>query len=448
MFSSVPDDTEDDDIEPIRKIRRTEPNSAQDDEVSVVSTQEGESSIGDCDESSVSEEIDDSKQLPEGMRCKVEFPTEHVGWFEEDRIRILSKDTIRLAFVWLSMRDAQKQVNITLDTVAQFAPTMFWSLYRSGRNLDEALVDVMPQQYRNTNSSGRLSRRRRSAINPSDDFSALQALLEQTDGKPPPDEGGSPNGKAKSAYDALLKWRMEHETTIRDAEKLEIERKKDDVYNTLSKFTSDRMKKHKSFERRSAEAYRQDFMTSRRDNLSTSIFLDPDTGYPTCQWEDLSWPEKEELYKLCCDRFWIAPTKLDQNEKGRAVFAAEDIASSHFVAEYKGERITSHTIAKFKEDQYQSYGYGCFQWIVENPFRNRKEIIDSTAEDVDYGIAKLINHSRANPNLVAKRVRNMEDKNVKLALVAKRDIKKGEELLVDYGERRPEVLKANKWLED
>eukprot|EP01068_Selenidium_serpulae_P010124 Selendium_serpulae@DN5392_c0_g1_i6.p2 len=336
MFSSVPDDTEDDDIEPIRKIRRTEPNSAQDDEVSVVSTQEGESSIGDCDESSVSEEIDDSKQLPEGMRCKVEFPTEHVGWFEEDRIRILSKDTIRLAFVWLSMRDAQKQVNITLDTVAQFAPTMFWSLYRSGRNL----------------------------------------------------------------------------------------------------------------ERRSAEAYRQDFMTSRRDNLSTSIFLDPDTGYPTCQWEDLSWPEKEELYKLCCDRFWIAPTKLDQNEKGRAVFAAEDIASSHFVAEYKGERITSHTIAKFKEDQYQSYGYGCFQWIVENPFRNRKEIIDSTAEDVDYGIAKLINHSRANPNLVAKRVRNMEDKNVKLALVAKRDIKKGEELLVDYGERRPEVLKANKWLED
>eukprot|EP00923_Selenidium_pygospionis_P059584 GHVN01104840.1.p1 GENE.GHVN01104840.1~~GHVN01104840.1.p1 ORF type:complete len:204 (-),score=33.70 GHVN01104840.1:362-973(-) len=177
------------------------------------------------------------------------------------------------------------------------------------------------------------------------------------------------------------------------------------------------------------------------------LYLTP-SGFPTCPWEKLTSQVKEELYRICVSEVYIAPLRLDVNEKGRAVFAAKPIGASHFVSEYKGNVVSSHSVATYLEDSYSKLGVGCFQWKVENPFRNRSEIIDSTDEKVEHGVARLVNHSRLNPNLIAIRVRYKEEKCVRLALVAKRDIMEGEELLVDYGERRPDVLKANPWLDD
>ena len=69
---------------------------------------------------------------------------------------------------------------------------------------------------------------------------------------------------------------------------------------------------------------------------------------------------------------------------------------------------------------------------------------DATAETIYLG--RLVNHSRTSPNCVPKvfRVKNT----LKLLLVAIKNIKKGEEILYDYNEKRSEVIKKNPWLAD
>lgn len=67
--------------------------------------------------------------------------------------------------------------------------------------------------------------------------------------------------------------------------------------------------------------------------------------------------------------------------------------------------------------------------------------IDATAETGRLG--RLVNHSR-NGNLVTRTV--LVDQKPRLALIAKVDIKKGDELLYDYGDRSKESLEHHPWL--
>lgn len=67
--------------------------------------------------------------------------------------------------------------------------------------------------------------------------------------------------------------------------------------------------------------------------------------------------------------------------------------------------------------------------------------IDATAETGRLG--RLINHSR-NGNLVTRTI--LVNGQPRLALLAKVDIKKGEELLYDYGDRSKESLENHPWL--
>lgn len=67
--------------------------------------------------------------------------------------------------------------------------------------------------------------------------------------------------------------------------------------------------------------------------------------------------------------------------------------------------------------------------------------IDATAETGKLG--RLVNHSR-NGNLVTRTI--FVDQEPRLALIAKVDIKKGEELLYDYGDRSKESLEHHPWL--
>lgn len=67
--------------------------------------------------------------------------------------------------------------------------------------------------------------------------------------------------------------------------------------------------------------------------------------------------------------------------------------------------------------------------------------IDATEETGKLG--RLVNHSR-NGNLITRTI--MVDKQPRLALLAKTDIKKGTELLYDYGDRSKEALEHHPWL--
>lgn len=68
--------------------------------------------------------------------------------------------------------------------------------------------------------------------------------------------------------------------------------------------------------------------------------------------------------------------------------------------------------------------------------------IDATAESGHLG--RLVNHSRTESN-ARMHLFTIEDK-PRLALLANKAIRAGEEILYDYGERDKLILKANSWL--
>lgn len=76
-------------------------------------------------------------------------------------------------------------------------------------------------------------------------------------------------------------------------------------------------------------------------------------------------------------------------------------------------------------------------------YRGAKWCVDATNESHYKG--RLINHSFFTPNLKIKVV-DFGDKGFHLCLFALRDIKRGEELLYDYGDRSAKSRIANPWL--
>lgn len=126
--------------------------------------------------------------------------------------------------------------------------------------------------------------------------------------------------------------------------------------------------------------------------------------------------------------------------KGRAVFADKAIAKGDFVVEYKGDLLT-YNEAKKREKLYEndmSKGSYMFYFKVNDV----TYCLDATEENNTLG--RLINHSKKNYNLKSKTA--TVNGTPKLFFIASQDIAPGEELLVDYGERRRDVLKENPWL--
>lgn len=128
------------------------------------------------------------------------------------------------------------------------------------------------------------------------------------------------------------------------------------------------------------------------------------------------------------------------DEKGRGVIAAKDFRKGDFVVEYSGELIDILD-AKDREEMYaQNENAGCYMYYFKH--NGVQYCIDATKETGRLG--RLVNHSRNNANLLTKTI--TIDKKPRLVLIAKEDIKKGEEVLYDYGDRSKESLKHHPWL--
>eukprot|EP01054_Gregarina_sp_Poly1_P011236 Gregarina_sp_Poly_1__11235@NODE_926_length_5683_cov_246_721510_g659_i0_p1_GENE_NODE_926_length_5683_cov_246_721510_g659_i0NODE_926_length_5683_cov_246_721510_g659_i0_p1_ORF_typecomplete_len1231_score171_61SET/PF00856_28/1_8e04SET/PF00856_28/3e03SET/PF00856_28/1_4e13_NODE_926_length_5683_cov_246_721510_g659_i05664258 len=177
----------------------------------------------------------------------------------------------------------------------------------------------------------------------------------------------------------------------------------------------------------------------------------------------LNFLNRKNLYRMCSDCDWIAPILIARNEKGRAVYAASVIYKGDFVCEYKGVFYSQYGIAKAKENDYSLLGKGSFMFYFRNPLTGITSCIDATAERAAFGPARLINHSHRQPNLEATVVVSSSDGSIdgsnchrvqdrdrraRLIFFASRDIRIGEELLIDYGETKHETLEQNAWLYD
>lgn len=177
-----------------------------------------------------------------------------------------------------------------------------------------------------------------------------------------------------------------------------------------------------------------------------------DEFFPMRSAHRLNWLVRKSLYSMCSDHDWIAPILIARNEKGRAVYAAAVIYKGDFVCEYKGIFYSQYGIARAKEADYTLLGKGSFMFYFCNPLTGTTSCIDATAEDPSFGPARLINHSHRQPNLEATVVvpsdDSSHDRRARLIFFASRDIRIGEELLIDYGETKPETLRQNAWLYD
>lgn len=106
----------------------------------------------------------------------------------------------------------------------------------------------------------------------------------------------------------------------------------------------------------------------------------------------------------------------------RGVFAARDINKGERVIEYQGEKITkaeSERRGQAHMDEAAKSGRGAVYLFI----LNKKHDLDGS---MDWNLARLINHS-CNPNCEAQIIRG------KIWIVARRKIRKGDELSFDYG---------------
>ncbi|XP_048370656.1 N-lysine methyltransferase KMT5A isoform X2 [Sphaerodactylus townsendi] len=125
--------------------------------------------------------------------------------------------------------------------------------------------------------------------------------------------------------------------------------------------------------------------------------------------------------------------------KGRGVIATRHFNRGEFVVEYHGDLIEI-TDAKKREAVYaQDPSTGCYMYYFQ--YLSKTYCVDATKETNRLG--RLINHSKCG-NCQTKL--HDIDGVPHLILVALRDIKAGEELLYDYGDRSRASLEAHPWL--
>ncbi|KAM5193538.1 N-lysine methyltransferase KMT5A [Mantella aurantiaca] len=125
--------------------------------------------------------------------------------------------------------------------------------------------------------------------------------------------------------------------------------------------------------------------------------------------------------------------------KGRGVIATRDFCRGEYVVEYHGDLIEI-TDAKKREVAYaQDSSTGCYMYYFQ--YLNKTYCVDATKETNRLG--RLINHSKTG-NCHTK-LHNIDDV-PHLILIASKDIKAGEELLYDYGDRSRSSIEAHPWL--
>ncbi|XP_018569296.1 N-lysine methyltransferase KMT5A-A-like [Anoplophora glabripennis] len=127
------------------------------------------------------------------------------------------------------------------------------------------------------------------------------------------------------------------------------------------------------------------------------------------------------------------------NGKGRGVFASKNFLRGEFVVEYSGELIDVNEASRREKVYEEDESTGCYMYYFKH--NEQQYCVDATAESGKLG--RLINHSR-NGNLVTRTV--LVDGKPRLALLARADIREGEELLYDYGDRSKEALEHHPWL--
>ncbi|UKK00202.2 [Histone H3]-lysine(4) N-trimethyltransferase [Theileria orientalis] len=341
-----------------------------------------------------------SMEFLEGQNLKIEFPTIYSRHFEYDYVTLHSDATLRSCFNFIKIVQTGDSLSININKLAQFCPNIFWNLALVG-DIESAIIELDPDVLRS------LYRRKRTV------------------------NSENPRSRSKNSTDAL--GYLDNNFTI--------------MQNLFKRDAEEKIKKLLENDQQSSGGRTPRVVINKHaeDEDLVKALID-ENGFVRKKTSVLTEKQKNIVYNECMRRNFYVPVliKFDPN-KGRGVFAAYKINKEDFLMEYKGELITEK-VAKFRNNKYnKSKKYkGSFIFFFKH--NGVRYGIDATEEDISFGPARLVNHSRKKANIVAKTM--LSNNYPRLIFIAKRDIDSGEELLVDYGERDPNVIRENPWLLD
>ncbi|CAG5124586.1 unnamed protein product [Candidula unifasciata] len=129
----------------------------------------------------------------------------------------------------------------------------------------------------------------------------------------------------------------------------------------------------------------------------------------------------------------------DFDNKGRGVVATKEFEKGDFIVEYAGELIDTATAKQREKDYAANPEIGCYMYFFN--LGPKSYCVDATAESGRLG--RLINHSREG-NCCTKSV--IVNSRPRLILLANKNIRCGEELSYDYGDRSKAAIEAHPWL--
>ncbi|CBZ50670.1 putative SET domain-containing protein [Neospora caninum Liverpool] len=422
-----------------------------------------------------------SHDLPNGSLAEVDYPTEFSQFREADRIRIYDKAFLARALqLIVDVAIVSRGADLSAVNVAQYAPNLFWNIIRFSRgnkDIDEVVRTIAPSVASLRSARGR--RKRGDTENPSflslapgrfgasrrggeslrdDSQTACRRLKRNKTGT---DDGfcletwlagsGDEKGRGERARDregAVDKAKQREEKRQKELEerfeemKIEFEEKAQRMIARRAALAGEIYNDGKG-----SKKPRVPSLPENDDEALIEIMIDPEQGILKWPLSVMSIRQRTVIYQECLRRDLTACIRLTKVPgKGRAVFAADTILKDDFVVEYKGE-LCSEREAREREQRYNrsKVPMGSFMFYFKNG--SRMMAIDATDEKQDFGPARLINHSRRNPNMTPRAI-TMGDFNSepRLIFVARRNIEQGEELLVDYGERDPDVIKEHPWL--
>eukprot|EP00922_Rhytidocystis_sp_ex-Travisia-forbesii_P065404 GHVS01097184.1.p1 GENE.GHVS01097184.1~~GHVS01097184.1.p1 ORF type:complete len:1229 (-),score=171.00 GHVS01097184.1:640-4326(-) len=350
--------------------------------------------------------------IEDGDILRVTYPSEYTGIYEEDIFRIWGEDTLRIALQKIvEMSSHGANTDFSAIHLSQYCQTLFWNLARLYEgDVDLGVRTLLP-------SLPERSRRQKRCIRDATEDEPKEKRQKPVDRK-------SYGERVQEQFEKLT-----HDCT--EAAKLkERIRLSLDVDRSKEELVSHSRIRHKNLD---------DEPTLIRSIVDATgqIFTRILCGLTPLQ--------KRVVYHHCLSINFTAPVALTVIEgKGRAVVAAGTIEKEDFVLEYKGETLSDRD-ARSQDLKYNRSFYhrnGSFMFYFK--YDSRNFAIDSTNEFKPYGVARLINHSRVNPNLIPKPT--SIDGRARLFFIAKRTIPAGTELLVDYGERDRQVIENNPWL--
>ena len=141
----------------------------------------------------------------------------------------------------------------------------------------------------------------------------------------------------------------------------------------------------------------------------------------------------------------VRASKLPDGGKG--LFARSAIPKGAPIGEYVGKRLRGDAVIKEHE---KSLPPDSRCYLVKFMHANKWHAIDFDPNDKSHGQVGFVNHSSVRPNaelhVVVTNNGRAAESEPRIVMFALEDISADAELLLNYGENRPSVIKANPWL--